>query len=74
MSRSELAVSIMATVFFGVSTGWGWLRGSCADLNHCVGVRNCTQHDGCFATWVFTIGALIGALAVWTEVRERLKK
>ncbi len=74
MSRSELAVSIMATVFFGVSALWGWLSGSCTNLDPCKGVRNCTENDGCFGTWVFTLAALIGALAVWVEVRERLKK
>ena len=74
MSRSELAVSIMATVFFGVIALWGWLSGSCTNLDPCKGVRNCTENNGCFGTWVFTLAALIGALAVWVEVRERLKK
>lgn len=74
MSRSELTVSIMATVFFGVIALWGWLSGSCTNLDPCKGVRNCTENDGCFGTWVFTLAALIGALAVWVEVRERLKK
>ena len=74
MSRSELAGFVMGTVFSAAGAMWGWLGGSCADLDPCVGVRNCTQNDSCFGTWVFTLAALIGALAVWTEVRERLQK
>lgn len=73
MSRSELAVSVMVTVFFATGAMWGWLGGGCANLDPCVGVRNCTRNDGCFTTWVYTLATLIGALAVWVEVRERKK-
>lgn len=69
-NKSELTGFVMGTVFCAAGAMWGWLGGACADLDPCKGVRNCTQNDGCFATWVFTIGAL----AVWVEVRERLKK
>ena len=74
MSRSELAISVIVTIVFAAGALWGWLEGSCTNLAPCKGVRNCTENDGCFGTWMFTLAALIGALAVWVEVRERLKK
>ena len=73
-NKSELTIFVIATIFCAAGALWGWLGGSCTNLDPCTGVRNCTENDGCFGTWVFTLAALIGALAVWTEVRERLKK
>ena len=74
MSRSELAISVIVTIVFAAGALWGWLGGSCTNLDPCVGVRNCTENDGCLGTWVYTLAALGGALTVWVEVRERLKK
>ena len=46
MSRSELAGFVMGTVFSAAGAMWGWLGGSCADLDPCVGVRNCVYPSG----------------------------
>ena len=39
MSRSELAGFVMGTVFCAAGALWGWLGGSCTNLDPCTGVE-----------------------------------
>lgn len=65
MSKSEL-IPLVVVSLIGILGGWWSLcNGACADLDQCIGIKNCAESESCSTAW---IGIILGGIGIIVTV------